>query len=119
MEMFDPIRELRGGGHARDGGGCYHLSFRSGSRGRGSCASAACDYITRTDEYDDSDRDPAIYTESDHMPSWALKTTRKSTGMPRTCSNARTGCTSRPTSRCHAISSLTIKSSSLMPLRAT
>src|SRR5215831_10218763 len=71
MEMFDPTRDLRGGGHARDGGGCYHLSFRSGSRGRGSCASAACDYITRTDEYEDSDRDPAIYTESDHMPSWA------------------------------------------------
>ena len=72
MEMFDPTRELRGGGHARDGGGgCYHLSFRSGSRGRGSCASAACDYITRADEYDDPDRDPAIYTESAHMPSWA------------------------------------------------
>lgn len=70
MEMFDPTRELRGGGHARDGG-CYHLSFRSGSRGRGSCASAACDYITRADEYDDPDRDPAIYTESDHMPLWA------------------------------------------------
>jgi len=72
MEMFDPTRELRGGGHAREsGGGCYHLSFRSGSRGRGSCASAACDYITRADEYDDPDRDPAIYTESDHMPAWA------------------------------------------------
>jgi len=71
MEMFDPTRELRGGGHARDGSGSYHLSFRSGSRGRGSCASAACDYITRANEYDDPHRDPAVYTESDHMPSWA------------------------------------------------
>jgi hypothetical protein len=71
--MFDPTRELRGGGHARQSGGCYHLSFRTGSRGRGSCASAACDYITRTDEYDDPDRDPAIYTESDHMPAWAQR----------------------------------------------
>lgn len=72
MAGYDPNYDLRGGGHARDGGGgCYHLSFRSGSRGGGSCARAACDYITRTDEYEDPDRDPAIYTESDHMPSWA------------------------------------------------
>jgi hypothetical protein len=47
------------------------LSFRSGSRSGGSCAGAACDYITRTGDYDDPDRDPAIYTESDHMPAWA------------------------------------------------
>ena len=71
MDIFDPTRELRGGRPARGGGGCYHLSFRSGSRGRGSCARTACDYITRTEPYDDPDRDPAIYTESDHMPSWA------------------------------------------------
>jgi MobA/MobL family protein len=70
MDIFDPDRDLRGGGRARDGG-CYHLSFRSGSRGRGACAGAAFNYISRTGEYDDPDRDPAIYTESDHMPAWA------------------------------------------------
>ena len=59
------------GGHARASGGCYHLSFRSGSRSRGSCARAAHDYITRREEYDDPDRDEAVYTESGHMPSWA------------------------------------------------
>src|SRR5262245_17412028 len=51
--------------------GCYHLSFRSGSRAGGACARAAHAYITRSDEYDDEERDPAVYTESDHMPSWA------------------------------------------------
>jgi hypothetical protein len=70
MDTFDPTRDLHGGGHARQSG-CYHLSFRSGSRGGGACAGAACNYMTRTDAYDDPDRDPAIYTESDHMPSWA------------------------------------------------
>lgn len=71
MDIFDPNRELRGGGHARQSGGCYHLSFRSGSRASGASASSAHAYITRADQYDDPDRDPAIYTESDHMPSWA------------------------------------------------
>lgn len=70
MEMFDPNRELRGGGRARNNG-CYHLSFRSGSRAGTASAGAAHDYITRTDAYDQIDRDPAVYTESDHMPSWA------------------------------------------------
>jgi len=37
----------------------------------GSCAVASYEYITREGEYADGDRDPAIYTESDHMPSWA------------------------------------------------
>jgi hypothetical protein len=49
----------------------YHLSFRSGSRASGACAGAAHAYITRTEEYDDPDRDAAVHTESDHMPSWA------------------------------------------------
>ena len=60
-----------GGGKASSGGSSYHLSFRSGSRGVGSCAAASYEYITREGEYADGDRDPAIYTESDHMPSWA------------------------------------------------
>ena len=70
MDIFDPTRDLHGGGHARQSS-CYHLSFRSGSRGGGACAAAAFNYITRTDAYDNPDRDPAIYTESDHLPSWA------------------------------------------------
>ena len=69
-EGFDPNRELRGGGRARHSG-CYHLSFRSGSRAGGASAGAAHDYITRTDAYEGADRDPAIYTESDYMPAWA------------------------------------------------
>jgi len=71
MAEFDQNRDVPGGGHARASGGCYHLSFRSGSRSRGSCARAAHAYITRTEEYDGRDRDEAIYTESGHMPSWA------------------------------------------------
>jgi MobA/MobL family protein len=71
MSGFDRDRDVPGGGHPRASGGCYHLSFRSGSRGRGSCARAAHAYITRKDEYGGGDRDEAIYTESGHMPSWA------------------------------------------------
>jgi hypothetical protein len=71
MSTFDRDRDVPGGGHARAPGGCYHLSFRSGSRSRGSCARAAHAYITRTEEYDGPDRDEAVYTESGHMPSWA------------------------------------------------
>ncbi len=73
MDLFDRDPEIPRGGHARgsSGGGCYHLSFKSGSRGRGSCAAAAHAYITRTEGYDDPERDPVTYTESDHMPSWA------------------------------------------------
>lgn len=70
MEWFERHPDMPGGGGARGSGGCYHLSFRSGSRARGSCASAAHDYITRSDEYDDPERDAAVYAESDHMPSW-------------------------------------------------
>lgn len=65
-KSFEP-----GGGKAASGGSSYHLSFRSGSRGSGSCAHASYDYITREGEYADDDRDPVTYTESDHMPSWA------------------------------------------------
>ena len=71
MSACDRDLEVPGGGHARATGGCYHLSFRSGSRGRGSCARAAHAYITRKDEYGSGDRDEAVYTESGHMPSWA------------------------------------------------
>jgi hypothetical protein len=71
MFRFDRDRDVPGGGHPRASGGYYHLSFRSGSRSRGSCARAAHAYITRSDEYVGGDRDEAVYTESDHMPSWA------------------------------------------------
>ena len=71
MECFERDPDVPGGGHARSSGACYHLSFRSGSRASGSCASAAHDYITRSEEYDDPDRDAPIYVESDHMPAWA------------------------------------------------
>ena len=71
MEWLERDPDVPGGGHARSSGGCYHLSFRSGSRASGSCASAAHAYITRSEEYDDPDRDAAIYVESDHMPEWA------------------------------------------------
>jgi hypothetical protein len=53
------------------GAGSIHLSFRSGSRAGGACGAAAFDYITREGAYDSEERDPAIYTESGHMPSWA------------------------------------------------
>ena len=71
MPGFTHNRDIPAGGHARAGGGCYHLSFRSGSRSRGSCARAAHDYITRREEYDSPDRDEAVYTEAGHMPDWA------------------------------------------------
>ena len=70
MELLDQKPTL-GGGAARSGGGLYHLSFRSGSRAGGASARATYEYVTRQDEYGGPDRDPAIYTESDHMPSWA------------------------------------------------
>jgi hypothetical protein len=60
-----------GGGKVASGGSSYHLSFRSGTRGSGSCAHASYEYITRGGEYADDDRDPLTYTECDHMPSWA------------------------------------------------
>jgi hypothetical protein len=60
-----------GGGRAGGGGGFYHLSFRSGSRAGGASARAAFDYVSRRDEYADRDLDEALYTESEHMPSWA------------------------------------------------
>ncbi len=59
------------GGRANDSGGCFHLSFRSGSRAGGACARSAFDYVTRSDRYDDPDRDEALYTESGNMPDWA------------------------------------------------
>ena len=70
MDWVDRKPDVPNGGTAASGG-CYHMSFRSGSRGSGSCAVAAHDYITRENEYDGPDRDEAVYTESDHMPSWA------------------------------------------------
>jgi hypothetical protein len=78
MEWFERNPDVPGGGHARSsGGGCYHLSFRSGSRAGGSCATSAHDYITRSEEYDDPDRDAAIYVESEHMPEWAEEDARE------------------------------------------
>jgi len=68
-DRYEP--DVPSGGRARDSGGCYHLSFRSGSRAGGVSARAAHAYVTRDDEYSDEDRDPAIHIESGHMPSWA------------------------------------------------
>ena len=77
MEWIDRKPDVPNGGTAAKGGSCFHMSFRSGSRSHGSCAVAAHDYITRGNEYDDPDRDEAVYTESDHMPSWAQDDPRK------------------------------------------
>jgi MobA/MobL family protein len=69
MEWFGgrpPVPRGGGGG----AGSFYHLSFRSGSRAGGACAAAAHAYITRTEEYEGPERDDAVYTESDHIPSW-------------------------------------------------
>jgi hypothetical protein len=71
MDLLDLKPDLPSAGRAAGGGSFYHLSFRSGSRAGGASARSACDYITREDRYADPDRDPAIYAESDHMPSWA------------------------------------------------
>ena len=71
MEWLYEKSPVPGGGRASGGGRFYHVSFRSGSRGTGSCARSSHDYITREGEYGNGDRDPAIYTESDHMPPWA------------------------------------------------
>jgi hypothetical protein len=68
-DRYDP--SVPGGGRASGGGGAIHLSFRSGSRAGGASAAAAFDYVTRSGKYDHEDRDPAIYTESGHMPPWA------------------------------------------------
>ncbi|HUK36961.1 MAG TPA: MobA/MobL family protein [Vicinamibacterales bacterium] len=70
MEWFQRSDRVPNGSRA-GGGGCYHLSFRSGSRSGGACAGAAHAYITRSEQYDDPERDAAVYTESDHMPAWA------------------------------------------------
>lgn len=56
--------DVPSGGHARGRGGCFHLSFRSGSRAGGASGAAAFDYITRYDRYDDESRDPVVYAES-------------------------------------------------------
>src|SRR5258708_2467112 len=69
--LVDRKPDVPSGGHARGGGGCFHLSFRPGSRGGGACARGVFDYISRSGKYDEPERDEAIYTESDHMPSWA------------------------------------------------
>jgi hypothetical protein len=61
MEWFEGRPSMpRGGGSAS--GSFYHLSFRSCSRAGGACAGTAHAYITRTEEYDDPERDTAVYT---------------------------------------------------------
>jgi hypothetical protein len=69
MDALD-LRTSAPGGRAANGG-CFHMSFRSGSRASGACASAAHDYVTRSDEYADRGLDEAVYAESGNMPSWA------------------------------------------------
>jgi len=63
-------RSVWSGGTA-ESGGSIHLSFRSGSRAGAASGKSAYDYISREGEFGGPDRDPATYTESDHMPSWA------------------------------------------------
>ena len=70
MDWFDRKPPEPGGGRASNGGRFYHLSVRSGSRASGACAKASYEYVTREGEYAGGDLDPAIYTESDHMPTW-------------------------------------------------
>lgn len=71
MDWLDGRSPAPGGGNAASGGSFYHVSFRSGSRASGASARSAHNYITREAEYGEGDRDPAIHTESDHMPAWA------------------------------------------------
>jgi hypothetical protein len=71
MDWLDRKWPEPGGGRASNGGRFYHFSVRSGSRASGACASASYEYITREGEYGEGERDPAIYTESHHMPTWA------------------------------------------------
>lgn len=92
MDWFDLDPPIPRGGRSRDAAtsvSFYHLSFRSGSRGGGACAGAAHAYITRTEEYDDPERDSAVHTESDHCLH-GRKTTHATTGTQRTCSSGRT-----------------------------
>jgi hypothetical protein len=70
MEWLYEKSRMPGGGQATRSGQ-FHVSFRSGSRGNGACARSSYDYVTREGQYEGGDRDPAIHTESDHMPSWA------------------------------------------------
>jgi hypothetical protein len=70
MERLDLKPDVPTGGRA-GGGAVYHLSFGSGSRAAGASAKNTHDYVVREDQYAGLDRDPAIYTESGHMPSWA------------------------------------------------
>jgi MobA/MobL family protein len=88
MTIFlDRVIDQGGGGKAASGG-FFHVSFRSGSRAMGSCALSSHDYITREGEYGSEgsleyggvdqdaearivERDPALYIESDHLPTWA------------------------------------------------
>jgi hypothetical protein len=71
MDIFDRHVAPPGGGRAGGGGSFYHVSFRSGSRATGASAKSAHNYIVREGEYGGEDRDPVVYTESDHMPAWA------------------------------------------------
>jgi len=69
-------RSVRAGGPAQSRDS-IHLSFRSASRAGGASGASAYDYITRQREYDGEDRDPALYSESDHLPSWAEEDPRE------------------------------------------
>jgi hypothetical protein len=75
MDWLAQKSPIPGGAGAAGGGSFYHLSVRSGSRASGACAKASYEYVAREGEY--ADRDPAIYTESDHMPSWAADSPRE------------------------------------------
>jgi MobA/MobL family protein len=71
MDPLERNYDMPTGGPASGGGGCYHLSFRSGSRAGGVSARSSSAYITRSAEYAGPERDQAIYEESGNMPAWA------------------------------------------------
>ena len=53
-------------------GAIYHLHARTGSRSKGQSARAAAAYIQRAGEYRRDQGDELVYTESGHMPAWAV-----------------------------------------------
>lgn len=56
--------------------GWIHLHFRSGSRADGARPANTFDYITRSGKYAEHGLDPAVYTESGHLPAWASNDAR-------------------------------------------
>ena len=112
MPDLSPDQHVKVGGRRARDNGSFHLSFRSGSRATGTCASRAFDYIARQGRFEGADLDPAVYVESGHMPFWA-EATSGSTGTLPIFANARTaGCSSVAISRSRADSTSPTRSTS-------